>query len=182
MDWRNRAACRNDPDPNLWFPVGVSGPAVLQAAEAKTVCRRCPTMSVCLAYALDNNIEFGIYGGMTEQERAALKRRQTRTRQRAKTTTPKPAEETTPREPARVDGLLVAAPGTVVDRLYQEHTWGQRLHVVMVDGRSACGSLRLDAGRRLPAASLRAVHRCRRKACKDLFAVADREHLAVTHG
>jgi WhiB family redox-sensing transcriptional regulator len=180
MDWRNRAACRNDPDPNLWFPVGVSGPAVLQAAEAKAVCLRCPALSACRAYALDNNIEFGIYGAMTEQERAALKRRQTRTRRRVTAEVAKKPVDT--REPARVDGLLVAAPGTVVDRLYQQHTSGQRLHVVMEDGRSACGSLRLDAGRRLPAASLRAVHRCRRKACKDVFSVADREFLAVSHG
>jgi hypothetical protein len=40
MDWRDRAACR-DEDPELHFPVGVSGPALLQIAEAKTVCRRC---------------------------------------------------------------------------------------------------------------------------------------------
>jgi WhiB family redox-sensing transcriptional regulator len=181
MDWRHRAACRDEPG-ELFFAVGSSGPALLQIAEAKTVCRRCPVTVQCLDMALSMGLDHGVFGGMSEDERRALKRRQARTRQRAKATTPKPAEETAPREPARVDGLLVAAPGTVADRLYQEHTWGQRLHVVMVDGRSACGSLRLDVGHRLPPAALRASFRCRRKACKDLLALADREFLAVSHG
>ena len=44
MDWRHRAICR-DEDPELFFPVGTSGPALLQIAEAKTVCRRCPVVT-----------------------------------------------------------------------------------------------------------------------------------------
>ena len=44
MDWRGHAACR-DEYPELFFPVGTSGPALLQIAEAKTVCRRCPASS-----------------------------------------------------------------------------------------------------------------------------------------
>ena len=46
MDWRHRAICR-DEDPELFFPVGTSGPALLQIAEAKSVCRRCPVVSEC---------------------------------------------------------------------------------------------------------------------------------------
>ena len=41
MDWRHDAICR-DEDPELFFPVGTSGPALMQIAEAKSVCRRCP--------------------------------------------------------------------------------------------------------------------------------------------
>ena len=37
MDWRSRAACL-DKDPELFFPVGNTGPALLQIEEAKTVC------------------------------------------------------------------------------------------------------------------------------------------------
>ena len=48
MDWRNDAACR-DEDPELFFPVGTSGPALSQIARAKSVCRRCPAMTECLS-------------------------------------------------------------------------------------------------------------------------------------
>ena len=40
MDWRNYAACR-DVDPELFFPIGNTGPALLQIDEAKQVCGRC---------------------------------------------------------------------------------------------------------------------------------------------
>lgn len=79
MDWRHRAICR-DEDDELFFPVGNSGPALLQIAEAKTVCRRCPVVSDCLADALDRGIDFGVWGGMSEDERRALKRRNARAR------------------------------------------------------------------------------------------------------
>ena len=48
MDWRHEAVCR-DEDPELFFPVGNSGPALTQIAKAKLVCNRCPVSSaVCL--------------------------------------------------------------------------------------------------------------------------------------
>lgn len=78
MDWRHRAICR-DEDPELFFPVGTSGPALLQIAEAKTVCRRCPVVTECLTWALESGQDAGVWGGMSEDERRALKRR-TRTR------------------------------------------------------------------------------------------------------
>ena len=40
MDWRHRAACLTE-DPELFFPIGNTGPALMQIAEAKKVCRRC---------------------------------------------------------------------------------------------------------------------------------------------
>jgi len=81
MDWRHRALCR-DEDPELFFPVGTSGPALAQIAEAKTVCRRCPVMSECLTWALESGQDAGVWGGMSEDERRALKRRNARTRAR----------------------------------------------------------------------------------------------------
>ena len=39
MDWRHHAACL-DEDPELFFPIGNTGPALLQIDEAKAVCRR----------------------------------------------------------------------------------------------------------------------------------------------
>jgi WhiB family redox-sensing transcriptional regulator len=74
MDWRHRAACIEE-DPELFFPVGNSGPALTQIAEAKAVCRRCPVSSDCLTFALEVGLDAGVWGGMSEDERRALKRR-----------------------------------------------------------------------------------------------------------
>ena len=43
--------------------------------KAKQVCQGCPVRTECLAEALDNQIEWGVWGGMTERERRALLRR-----------------------------------------------------------------------------------------------------------
>jgi WhiB family redox-sensing transcriptional regulator len=72
--WLHRAACR-DEDPELFFPVGTSGPALLQVTEAKTVCRRCPVQTECLDWALETGQDDGVWGGMSEDERRALSRR-----------------------------------------------------------------------------------------------------------
>ena len=77
MDWRHRAACARE-DPELFFPVGTSGPAMLQIAEAKKVCRRCPVLESCLEWALASGQDAGVWGGMSEDERRALKRQRAR--------------------------------------------------------------------------------------------------------
>ena len=79
MDWRHRAICR-DEDPELFFPVGNSGPALLQIAEAKAVCQRCPVTSECLSWALETGQDAGVWGAMSEDERRSLKRRRARAR------------------------------------------------------------------------------------------------------
>ncbi|HLV58405.1 MAG TPA: WhiB family transcriptional regulator [Natronosporangium sp.] len=75
-DWRAKAACR-DHDPENWFPIGTSGPALAQTARAKAICRRCPVTRDCLAVALDRG-EYGIWGGLTEDERRSLVRHMAR--------------------------------------------------------------------------------------------------------
>ena len=80
-DWRHRAICRQE-DPELFFPVGTSGPALLQIAEAKTVCRRCPVVSECLTWALESGQDAGVWGGMSKDERRALRHRNARTHAR----------------------------------------------------------------------------------------------------
>ena len=79
MDWRHRALCR-DEDPELFFPIGTTGPAVVQIEQAKAVCRRCPVTESCLDWALRSGQDSGVWGGLSEDERRALKRRQARTR------------------------------------------------------------------------------------------------------
>jgi WhiB family transcriptional regulator, redox-sensing transcriptional regulator len=73
-DWRERASCR-DHDRELFFRIGSAAPALEQFSRAKAVCVRCPVTRQCLSLALDGGQDFGIWGGMTPQERRALRRR-----------------------------------------------------------------------------------------------------------
>ena len=72
-DWRENSACR-DTDPDLFFPVGTTGPAIEQIENAKAVCRVCDVQKSCLDYALTTNQDSGIWGGTSEEERRALRR------------------------------------------------------------------------------------------------------------
>jgi WhiB family redox-sensing transcriptional regulator len=78
-NWRTYAACRNE-DPDLFFPIGSTGLALVQTEEAKEVCRGCPVRRQCLEWAMENGQDSGVWGGLGEAERRALKRR---TRRRA---------------------------------------------------------------------------------------------------
>jgi WhiB family redox-sensing transcriptional regulator len=75
--WRTRAACRTE-EPDLFFPIGNTGIALLQIEEAKAVCRRCPVMDSCLQWALETGQDFGVWGGMSEDERRNMLRRAAR--------------------------------------------------------------------------------------------------------
>ncbi len=72
-DWREYSACR-DTDPDLFFPVGTTGPAIEQIENAKAVCRTCDVQKNCLEYALTTNQDSGIWGGTSEEERRVLRR------------------------------------------------------------------------------------------------------------
>ena len=72
MNWREDAACR-DADPELFFPVGTTGPALRQIREAKRICRGCPAQAPCLAWALHQGVTDGVWGGTTEEQRRALR-------------------------------------------------------------------------------------------------------------
>ena len=71
-NWRDDAACR-DADPDLFFPVGTTGPVLRQIDEAKRICRACPAQGQCLAWALDQPITDGVWGGTTEDERRSIR-------------------------------------------------------------------------------------------------------------
>jgi Transcription factor WhiB. len=79
MDWRSRAACLSV-DPELFFPIGNTGPAISQVTEAKMVCSSCTVVDVCLQWAMENNQDSGVWGGLSEEERRSLKRRAARAR------------------------------------------------------------------------------------------------------
>lgn len=63
--WVTDALCRNT-DPDDLF---VRGAAQRKAA---TICRNCPVKRECGADALDNKVEYGVWGGLTERRRRAL--------------------------------------------------------------------------------------------------------------
>lgn len=81
--WQNRAACR-DEDPEIFFPIGDTGPALLQIEDAKAVCRRCDVADRCLDWAMAADEQAGVWGGMSESERRSLKQRIARASQRAR--------------------------------------------------------------------------------------------------
>ena len=72
-DWRELAACR-DTSPDLFFPVGTTGPAIEQIAQAKAVCQTCEAQTACLEFALQTNQDSGVWGGTSEEERRKLRK------------------------------------------------------------------------------------------------------------
>ncbi|MEU6406634.1 WhiB family transcriptional regulator [Streptomyces sp. NPDC046985] len=80
-NWREYAACREE-DPDLFFPIGSTGPALVQAEQAKTVCAGCSVREQCLEWALSTDQTVGVWGGTSETERRALRRRRAAARRR----------------------------------------------------------------------------------------------------
>jgi len=79
LTWLNRAACV-DEDPELFFPDGNTGLALVQTEQAKAVCHRCEVSAACLKWALDSGQDYGVWGGTSEDERRILKGRSSRVR------------------------------------------------------------------------------------------------------
>jgi WhiB family redox-sensing transcriptional regulator len=68
QNWRALASCAQI-DPDLFFAVGAR-----EHKLAKRICRTCPVRRECLAYAMDEPVDHGIWGGMTERERRRYRR------------------------------------------------------------------------------------------------------------
>lgn len=79
MDWVHYARCR-DEDPELFFPVGTTGPAAVQIDAAKLVCLECDVRMECLEWAMATAQDAGVWGGLSEDERRALRRARRRGR------------------------------------------------------------------------------------------------------
>jgi len=65
--WRELAACRGT-DLEVFFPERGES-----AGPARQVCAACPVRQPCLDYAITNRIAYGVWGGLTERERRALR-------------------------------------------------------------------------------------------------------------
>ena len=69
VDWTDVARCRGmDPEPFF-------GRNLTEARTAIRTCERCEVREQCLQYAVDNDIEIGVWGGLTERQRRAHVRR-----------------------------------------------------------------------------------------------------------
>ena len=84
MSWFQYAACQSE-DPELFFPIGTTRPALRQLQAAKRICAGCAVQSACLEWAVETGIDHGVWGGAAEEERRALKRRIHRQRHAAAT-------------------------------------------------------------------------------------------------
>lgn len=67
-DWTAAAVCATQP-PDLLFVTGAA------QRDAARMCDTCPVKLQCLSDALDNRVEFGVWGGLTERQRRAILRR-----------------------------------------------------------------------------------------------------------
>jgi WhiB family redox-sensing transcriptional regulator len=67
--WQERASCRSA-DPELWFPEPWEGDRA-----AKLICGWCPVRAECLTVAMETNEQYGVWGGLSPNERRRLIRR-----------------------------------------------------------------------------------------------------------
>ena len=73
--WRADASCL-PLDTNIFFPNGVKGAGTYKHRQtAKKICQQCDVRSECLAFAIANDCEYGIFGGLPPLERKGLYRR-----------------------------------------------------------------------------------------------------------
>ncbi|MGS0684493.1 WhiB family transcriptional regulator [Nakamurella sp. GG22] len=72
-EWQNQAACRGMDSSTFYHPTGepidVRGNRI---AAAKIICNQCPVITECLDHALRVREPYGIWGGLSEAERADL--------------------------------------------------------------------------------------------------------------
>ena len=76
-EWIERARCI-DEDPELFFPVGTTGNAIVQTERAIAICLECAVRRDCLAWALDTAQDAGVWGGLSEEERREIRRHRRR--------------------------------------------------------------------------------------------------------
>lgn len=71
-NWRAKAKCLGK-DVNMFYPDFNAKGSLKRANATKLICVDCPVKTECLEYAIKNNEEFGIWGGMLANERAKIR-------------------------------------------------------------------------------------------------------------
>ena len=80
MAWIEQGRCIGE-DPELFFPVGTSGPALAQAERAIAVCLSCSVRADCLEWALETCQDAGVWGGLDEEARREIRRERRKIRE-----------------------------------------------------------------------------------------------------
>ncbi|MFI8302471.1 WhiB family transcriptional regulator [Streptomyces sp. NPDC085927] len=110
-DWQLLAACRGVDSSLFFHPEGERG-AARSAREnsAKEVCMRCPVRAECAAHALAVREPYGVWGGLTEDEREELMGRARHRLVSAPTPAPAPTSATSTPAPGSPTTSAVSAP------------------------------------------------------------------------
>lgn len=66
IEFMNQGECKQYP-PEMFFPSDGAG-----VTAAQRVCGGCAVRQECLEYALENNIDYGVWGGASERERRKI--------------------------------------------------------------------------------------------------------------
>ncbi|MCH5676887.1 WhiB family transcriptional regulator [Streptomyces gilvus] len=73
-DWQSHAVCRTTDGSVFFSPQGERGSARRAREErARAICARCPVRDACARTALRSGGEYGVWGGLSEQERRELR-------------------------------------------------------------------------------------------------------------
>lgn len=70
LGWQKFGACRSADDSTYYPDRGSRA----QVSNAKRTCASCPVTGPCLEWAMTNNEQHGVWGGLTRRERAELRR------------------------------------------------------------------------------------------------------------
>ena len=71
--WQLLGACRSADSALFFLPEGERGPRKKRRERAaKAICRSCPVRESCLAFATSIREPYGVWGGLTPEERELL--------------------------------------------------------------------------------------------------------------
>ena len=78
-EWQEQGACRELPTEMFFHPDGERGPRrANREKNAKAVCATCPVIEACRQHALSVQEPYGIWGGLSEDDRQLIIERQAR--------------------------------------------------------------------------------------------------------
>ena len=80
-EWQFKGLCRTTNPDTFFHPEGERGPSRRRRdARAKAIREQCPVIQQCREHALAVQEPYGVWGGMTEEDREAVYRERTRAR------------------------------------------------------------------------------------------------------